>query len=274
MVGATTLLMTMCAPLSAGFLVYHVYLLWIGATTNETSKWADFKEDVADGLVFRAEISELRKAGKGRGRGRRKARERAEHVQGNDEHRIDIDDDADSDDDEEGSLPEYVEPKRGSFNWPPNHHWPSPGWIPSWMKPASISIASAPPPYPPHHRPTTETQSNNPTKASDPNSNSNSNPNFNFNPTSSSTHDFTYIPRYWYIRIPTGEPPTLPNPSSNPPPSSNHLKTTTSSSNPNPTRHNQQLDPRWHRITSLNEVKNIYDLGFWGCVWEIIFHRD
>ena len=59
-IGAVTLLMTFSFPLSTGFLVYHIYLIWAGMTTNESAKWADWRDDVADGYVFRAKIQELR----------------------------------------------------------------------------------------------------------------------------------------------------------------------------------------------------------------------
>ena len=50
----------MCIPLAGGFLVYHVYLIWAGMTTNESSKWSDWKEDIRDKVVFRAEMKQLR----------------------------------------------------------------------------------------------------------------------------------------------------------------------------------------------------------------------
>ena len=59
-IGAVTLLCALCIPLAAGFLVYHVYLVWAGMTTNESSKWTDWKEDIADDVVFRAEMKTLR----------------------------------------------------------------------------------------------------------------------------------------------------------------------------------------------------------------------
>jgi palmitoyltransferase len=59
-IGAVTLLATMSFPLALGFLTYHLYLCWAGMTTNESAKWSDWKEDIADGLVFRARISDLR----------------------------------------------------------------------------------------------------------------------------------------------------------------------------------------------------------------------
>jgi palmitoyltransferase len=53
-IGAIGLLAAMAGPLPVGFLAYHVYLIWAGMTTNESSKWADLAEDVADGLVWKA----------------------------------------------------------------------------------------------------------------------------------------------------------------------------------------------------------------------------
>lgn len=39
-------------PLPFGLLVYHIYLIWAGMTTNESSKWADWRDDMAEGVVF------------------------------------------------------------------------------------------------------------------------------------------------------------------------------------------------------------------------------
>lgn len=39
-------------PLPLGLLAYHVYLIWAGMTTNESGKWADWRDDMKDGLVF------------------------------------------------------------------------------------------------------------------------------------------------------------------------------------------------------------------------------
>ncbi|KAF2117161.1 palmitoyltransferase swf1 [Lophiotrema nucula] len=39
-------------PLPLGLLSYHVYLIWAGMTTNESAKWADWRDDMADGVVF------------------------------------------------------------------------------------------------------------------------------------------------------------------------------------------------------------------------------
>lgn len=58
-IGAVFLLMLMTAPLAVAFLVYHTYLVWAGMTTNETSKWSDWKEDVLDGFVYKANRNEV-----------------------------------------------------------------------------------------------------------------------------------------------------------------------------------------------------------------------
>ena len=54
-VGGVGMLAALTAPLAWGLFLYHVYLIWAGMTTNESSKWADWKDDIADGLVFRSE---------------------------------------------------------------------------------------------------------------------------------------------------------------------------------------------------------------------------
>ncbi|KAI9372878.1 DHHC palmitoyltransferase-domain-containing protein [Aspergillus egyptiacus] len=59
-IGAVSLLMFMTAPLAFAFFVYHTYLIWAGMTTNESAKWSDWKDDVADGNVFRL-IGEVRR---------------------------------------------------------------------------------------------------------------------------------------------------------------------------------------------------------------------
>lgn len=59
-IGAVTLLACTTCPLAIGFLVYHVYLTWAGATTNETAKWTELKEDIWDDLVWKARIDEVK----------------------------------------------------------------------------------------------------------------------------------------------------------------------------------------------------------------------
>lgn len=39
-------------PLPLGLLAYQMYLVWAGMTTNESAKWADWRDDMADGVVF------------------------------------------------------------------------------------------------------------------------------------------------------------------------------------------------------------------------------
>lgn len=58
-VGAVFLLMSMTAPLALAFLVYHTYLIWAGMTTNESAKWSDWKEDIADGMVYKSTKGEI-----------------------------------------------------------------------------------------------------------------------------------------------------------------------------------------------------------------------
>ncbi|EED23084.1 DHHC zinc finger membrane protein [Talaromyces stipitatus ATCC 10500] len=65
-IGAVFLLAGMTAPLAFGFLVYHIYLVWAGTTTNETAKWDDWKEDIAYGLIYKAKRSEVYKTPKPR----------------------------------------------------------------------------------------------------------------------------------------------------------------------------------------------------------------
>ena len=59
-VGGVTLLSLLCVPLAGGFGVYHAYLVWAGSTTNEQGKWGDWREDVGDGLVWRARVEGVR----------------------------------------------------------------------------------------------------------------------------------------------------------------------------------------------------------------------
>lgn len=56
--GGVGLLATLTAPLPAGLLAYHIYLIWAGMTTNESAKWTDWKEDIEDGMVFAARIKD------------------------------------------------------------------------------------------------------------------------------------------------------------------------------------------------------------------------
>ena len=54
-IAAPGLLCVFTAPLAWGLLTYHVYLIWAGMTTNESFKWDEWKEDIADGYVYKTE---------------------------------------------------------------------------------------------------------------------------------------------------------------------------------------------------------------------------
>ena len=51
------LLAVSIAPLPFALLGYHLYLIWAGMTTNESAKWADWQEDMHDGVVWRGKRS-------------------------------------------------------------------------------------------------------------------------------------------------------------------------------------------------------------------------
>ena len=52
-IGGIGLLAMFTAPMAWGFLLYHVYLIWAGMTTNESSKWEDWKYMTSIGIVFK-----------------------------------------------------------------------------------------------------------------------------------------------------------------------------------------------------------------------------
>lgn len=52
-IASVSVLALLTAPLAAVLFIYHIYLIWAGMTTNETSKWADWREDIADGMVHK-----------------------------------------------------------------------------------------------------------------------------------------------------------------------------------------------------------------------------
>ena len=55
-IGGVGLLSFLTAPLPAALLGYHIYLIWAGMTTNESSKWSDWAEDMHEGLAFLAPL--------------------------------------------------------------------------------------------------------------------------------------------------------------------------------------------------------------------------
>ena len=52
-IGGVGMLALLTVPLACGLLTYHVYLLWAGMTTNESFKWAAWKDDITDGFVYK-----------------------------------------------------------------------------------------------------------------------------------------------------------------------------------------------------------------------------
>ena len=58
-VGAVGLLALFMAPLAWCLFGYHLYLIWAGMTTNETSKWGDWKDDIPQGLVYKKKRSQI-----------------------------------------------------------------------------------------------------------------------------------------------------------------------------------------------------------------------
>lgn len=51
-IGGVGLLAGLTAPLAWGLLMYHLYLIWAGMTTNETAKWSGLKGDIGDGYAW------------------------------------------------------------------------------------------------------------------------------------------------------------------------------------------------------------------------------
>ncbi|KAL9002937.1 MAG: hypothetical protein Q9188_004156 [Gyalolechia gomerana] len=52
-IGGVGLLALLTAPLAWTMFLYHIYLIWAGATTNESSKWLEWREYVDRGLVYK-----------------------------------------------------------------------------------------------------------------------------------------------------------------------------------------------------------------------------
>lgn len=50
------LLALITAPLPAGLLAYHIYLVWTGMTTNESHKWSEWRAGFAEGSAYTAPI--------------------------------------------------------------------------------------------------------------------------------------------------------------------------------------------------------------------------
>lgn len=54
--GSVTLLALLTSPLVWGLLIYQVWLIYCGTTTNETLKWSDLQADMDDGFTFRRKM--------------------------------------------------------------------------------------------------------------------------------------------------------------------------------------------------------------------------
>ncbi|KAL8674596.1 MAG: hypothetical protein Q9168_001039 [Polycauliona sp. 1 TL-2023] len=52
-IGGVGLLALLTSPLAWAMFVYHLYLVWAGTTTNESSKWTEWKEYIDEGLVYK-----------------------------------------------------------------------------------------------------------------------------------------------------------------------------------------------------------------------------
>jgi len=55
--GAVSLLAILTTPLVWGLLVYNLWNIWSGVTTNETMKWSDWKYEMEEGYAFRRRMS-------------------------------------------------------------------------------------------------------------------------------------------------------------------------------------------------------------------------
>ncbi|KAL8738292.1 MAG: hypothetical protein Q9181_000881 [Wetmoreana brouardii] len=52
-IGGVGLIALLTAPLAWTMFGYHIYLIWAGTTTNESSKWLEWREHVDEGLVYK-----------------------------------------------------------------------------------------------------------------------------------------------------------------------------------------------------------------------------
>ncbi|CAG8960850.1 hypothetical protein HYFRA_00002387 [Hymenoscyphus fraxineus] len=55
-IGIVTLMCFLTGPLIWILFGYHIYLIWAGTTTNESMKWSDLNDDMADGFAFKRSI--------------------------------------------------------------------------------------------------------------------------------------------------------------------------------------------------------------------------
>ncbi|KAI4236199.1 MAG: hypothetical protein LQ352_008028 [Teloschistes flavicans] len=52
-IGGVGLIALLTAPLAWIMFGYHVYLIWAGTTTNESSKWSEWRAYIDEGLVYK-----------------------------------------------------------------------------------------------------------------------------------------------------------------------------------------------------------------------------
>ena len=58
-IGAVSLLAVLSFPLAAGLGIYHLYLVYAGTTTNESSKWSDLRDEIWEGKVWKADRKQI-----------------------------------------------------------------------------------------------------------------------------------------------------------------------------------------------------------------------
>ncbi|KAL1960305.1 hypothetical protein VTO42DRAFT_8265 [Malbranchea cinnamomea] len=58
-IGTVAFFAMLTAPLSSAMLLYHIYLIWAGMTTNESAKWGDWRDDISNGIVYAAKASQI-----------------------------------------------------------------------------------------------------------------------------------------------------------------------------------------------------------------------
>lgn len=58
--GSVTILTALTSPLVWGLLLYNVYMIYAGTTTNESLKWSDWKAEIDDGYAYRRRMPQDR----------------------------------------------------------------------------------------------------------------------------------------------------------------------------------------------------------------------
>ena len=171
-------------------------------TTNEQGKWSDWKEDVSDGVVFRARLGELRVGlgADGLIGGGQKGRQPGLEMVGS-----------------YPSLPKDVEPRPEDVDWPPG------SLLRSRLFGASRNGEGS---------------------------------------------GGTMRAEWWFIRTKEGDQPALRVKA--------HEAAARGVAGGDVVDGQIEVDDyRWQRVKSMRkEMDNIYDLGFWGNLLEVFYHRD